>query len=252
MRSIFLEELTWHDVKAAIQGGFDTVIFAIGATEQHGPHMPLACDTLIGESLADLVARRLERALVAPAVRVGCSRHHIAFPGTISIEPSELHAVLLDYMETIFHHGFHRVVMIPSHGGNFGTVAEAARAGREKWPDKQVVAFTDLNRLMDVAFEASARFGIAPGQSGIHAGEFETSILLSTHPQLVDMTRAETGYTGEFKSIIPDLLAHGVARVSTNGILGDPRESDASRGSHYLSAWVDLIMAEIEQHRVVA
>jgi creatinine amidohydrolase len=252
MRSIFLEELTWPDVKAAMQTGVDTVVFAIGATEQHGPHLPLSCDTLIGSSLAELVAHRLERALVAPVVRVGCSQHHIAFPGTMSIEPSELRAVLLEYMETIFHHGFQRVVMIPSHGGNFATVAETARAAREKWPDKQIVAFTDLNRLIDVAFEASAKFGVTPGQSGIHAGEFETSILLSTHPELVDMTRAEAGFTGEFKSIIPDLMAHGVARVSANGILGDPRPSDGSRGHHYLSAWVDLIMAEIEQPRVAA
>lgn len=252
MRSIYLEELTWPDVKAAMQGGVDTVIFAVGATEQHGPHLPLSCDTLIGGSLAELVARRLGRALVAPTVRVGCSQHHMAFPGTISIEPVELSALLMDYMETIFHHGFHCVVMIPSHGGNFSTVADTTRAAREKWPDKQIVAFTDLNRLLDVAFEASAKFGITPGQSGIHAGEFETSILLSTHPNLVNMARAEAGYTGEFKRIIPDLLAHGIARVSANGILGDPRDSDASRGSHYLSVWVDLIMAEIGQSRVAA
>jgi creatinine amidohydrolase len=252
MQSIFLEELNWPSVKAAIQSGFDTVVFAVGATEQHGPHLPLSCDTLIGESLAELVARRLNRALVAPALRVGCSQHHLSFPGTISIEPSELRTLLLDYMETLFHHGFHRVVVIPSHGGNFVTVGETVRAAREKWPNRQVAAFTDLNRLIDAAFQASSRFGITAGESGIHAGEFETSILLSTHPKLVDMTRAEAGYTGDFKSIIPDLIAHGIARVSASGILGDPRGSDASRGRHYLSAWADLIMAEIEQPRVVA
>jgi creatinine amidohydrolase len=125
-------------------------------------------------------------------------------------------------------------------------------AARQRWPDQQIVAFTDLNRLLDVAFEASAKFGITPGQSGIHAGEFETSILLSTHPNLVNMARAEAGYTGEFKPIIPDLLAHGIARVSANGILGDPRASDGSRGSHYLSVWVDLIMAEIGKSRAAA
>ena len=250
MQSIFLEQLSWPDVKAAIQAGFDTVVFAVGATEQHGPHLPLSCDTLIGETLAELVARRLQRALVAPALRVGCSQHHLSFPGTISTEPSELRHVLSDYMETIFHHGFHRVVIIPSHGGNFGTVAETVRAAREKWPDRQIATFTDLNRLIDAAFKASSKFGITPGQAGIHAGEFETSILLFTHPKLVDMTRVEAGYTGDFKSIIPDLIAHGVSQVSANGILGDPRASDASRGSHYLSAWADLIMAEIQQPQV--
>jgi creatinine amidohydrolase/Fe(II)-dependent formamide hydrolase-like protein len=250
MRSIYLEELSWPDVKAAIQGGVDTVIFAVGSTEQHGPHLPLACDTLIGESLAALVAQRLERALVAPAVRVGCSQHHMAFPGTISIDAPELQTVLLDYVQTILQHGFKRVVMIPSHGGNFATVAKAAQLAREKWPDKQIIGFTDLNRLLEAAFKMSSKFGIAASASGIHAGEFETSILLSTHPKLVDMSRAEAGYTGEFTTIIPDLMAHGIARISANGILGDARPSDGARGEQYLSAWVDLIMAEIEQPQV--
>jgi creatinine amidohydrolase/Fe(II)-dependent formamide hydrolase-like protein len=252
MRSIYLEELSWPDVKAAMQSGVDTVVFAVGSTEQHGPHLPLACDTLIGESLARMVAQRLDRALVAPTVRVGCSQHHMAFPGTISINSPELQTMLLDYMETLFQHGFQRVAMIPSHGGNFATVAEAARAARQKWPDKLVVAFTDLNALLDAAFKTSAKFGITAGASGIHAGEFETSILLSTHPELVNMSRAEEGYTGDFMKIIPELMQHGVMRVSTNGILGDARPADASRGKHYLSAWVDLIMAEIERPQVVA
>jgi creatinine amidohydrolase len=247
MRSIYLEKLSWPDVKAAMQSGVDTVIFAVGSTEQHGPHLPLACDTLIGESLADMVAERLGQALIAPAVRVGCSEHHMAFPGTISIEAAELQAVLLNYMQTIFRHGFRRVVMIPSHGGNFATVVKAAQAARDKWPDKQVVAYADLNGLLEKAFKMSEKFGISPGASGAHAGEFETSILLSTHPDLVDMKKAEEGFTGEFSAIIPELLAHGIARVSANGILGDARVADASRGRQYLSAWVDLIMAEIER-----
>ncbi|MFZ0737919.1 MAG: creatininase family protein [Candidatus Acidiferrales bacterium] len=252
MRSIHLEELSWPDVREAMQGGVDTVVFAVGSTEQHGPHLPLACDTLIGESLAEMVARRLERALVAPVVRVGCSQHHMAFPGTLSIEGPALQDLLLGYVETIFRHGFKRVVMIPSHGGNFTTVAEAARVAREKWPAKQVVAFADLNRLLEASFKSSSEFGIAAGAAGIHAGEFETSILLSTHPELVDMSRAEEGFTGAFASILPDLMQHGVARVSVNGILGDARPADASRGKRYLSAWVDLIMAEIERPQVVA
>jgi creatinine amidohydrolase len=252
MPSIHLEELTWPDVKAAMQEGADTVVFGIGATEQHGPHLPLACDSLIGGTLAEMVAGKLGNALVAPTVRVGCSQHHMSFPGTISVDSAELQALLLDYLKTIFHHGFKRAVMIPSHGGNFATVAETARIAREKWPDRQVIAYTDLNHLLAVAFETASAFGISAGEAGIHAGEFETSILLSTHPHLVNMSRAEKGYTGEFTSIIPDLIAHGVARVSPNGILGDARPSDASRGEYYLSAWVDLIMTEIERPKVAA
>jgi len=252
MRSIYLEELSWPDVKEAMGNGFDTIVFGVGSTEQHGPHLPLACDTLIGETLAGLVAKRLDHALIAPAVRVGCSQHHMMFPGTISVDPPELQATLMDYLLTIFHHGFKRVIMIPSHGGNFATVAQTAQAARQKWPDKQVIAYTDLNKLLETAFKMSAKFGISSGESGIHAGEFETSILLSTHPNLVNMGRAVEGYTGDFVKVIPDLMANGVGSISSTGILGDARPSDASRGKEYLSAWVDLIMAEVAQPKVAA
>lgn len=252
MRSIFMEKLAWREVKKAIEEGVDTVVFAVGSTEQHGPHLPLACDTLIGESLAELVAKRLGNAFVAPAVRVGCSQHHMTFPGTISIEPAVLQEILLSYLQTLFQHGFARIVMIPSHGGNFATVGEVAKIGRGKWPDKQVITFADLNLLINASFKVSAEDGVSNGAAGVHAGEVETSILLLRHPDLVDMSRAEEGYTGEFTPIIPDLMKHGIARVSANGVLGDPRKASAERGRRYLDAWVDLIVAEIERPYAVA
>ena len=247
MRSLRLEDLTWPEVKAAIQNGFDTVVFAVGSTEQHGPHLPLASDTLMGEWLADAAARRLQHALVGPALRIGCSQHHLAFPGTISIDSSTLQDLIVSYVQTLLQHGFRRAVAIPSHGGNFQTVAEAVQRLRKQMPDKQIVTFCDLNRLIEVSHELSKEFGISPGASGAHAGELETSILLFLRPDLVDMSRAEEGFTGEIAPIIPDLLKYGLVKVTANGILGDGRLGDGRRGEKYLLAWLDLILAEIEQ-----
>ncbi len=61
MQSLRLEELTWPNVKAAMESGFDTIVFAVGSTEQHGTRLPLASDTLMGEWLAEATARRLMR-----------------------------------------------------------------------------------------------------------------------------------------------------------------------------------------------
>lgn len=247
-----MEKLTWPEVKKAMAEGVDTVVFAVGSTEQHGPHLAISCDTVIGETLSEMVARKLGNAFVAPAVRVGCSQHHMAFPGTISIDPPVLQEILLGYLATLFQHGFARVVMIPSHGGNFATVNEVARIGRGKWPDNQVVAFGDLKALLDASFKVAEELGVSNGEAGIHAGEIETSIMLLRHPELVDMQKAEAGYTGEFDSIIPDLLQHGVARVSKNGILGNARPAKAEHGRIYLDAWVDLILAEIARPQALA
>lgn len=252
MQSIRLEELTWPRVKTALDSGFDTVVFGVGSTEQHGPHLPLASDTLMGEWLADAAARRLGRALVAPTLRVGCSQHHLAFPGTISIEPSTLRELIVSYSTTLLSHGFRRAIIIPSHGGNFQVVGEAVAELTQKFPGKQVVTFADLKQLIDASHKLSSEFGIAPGASGAHAGEFETSILLFMCPELVDMDHAEEGFTNDIGPLIPDLLKYGLAKVTANGILGDGRLGDATRGEKYLLAWLDLIISEVERTSVAA
>lgn len=252
MQSLRLEELTWTNVKTAMDSGFDTVVFAVGSTEQHGPHLPLASDTLMGEWLADATARRLGHALVGPTLRIGCSQHHLAFPGTISIDPATLRDLLVSYGKTLLNHGFRRAIVIPSHGGNFQVVSEAVAELNKQLPEKHVITFADLNLLIDASHKLSSEFGITPGASGAHAGEFETSILLFMRPDLVDMGRAQEGFTGEIGPLIPDLLKHGLARVTANGILGDGRLGDASRGEKYLLAWLDLILAEIKQASAAA
>jgi creatinine amidohydrolase len=244
VRTLRLEELRWPEVKAALESGADTVVFGVGSTEQHGPHLPLSSDTLMGDWLAEATARRLGNALIAPTLCVGCSEHHLAFPGTISIEATTLQEILISYCKTLLKHGFRRAIIIPSHGGNFEAVREAVNRLREQLPDKQFFAFCDLKRLVEVSHRLSKEYGIAPGASGAHAGEFETSILLHLRPDLVDMQQAEEGFTGEFAPMIPDLLKYGLARVTKNGILGDGRSGDGARGERYLLAWLDLIMAE--------
>ena len=252
MRSVKLEELHWPEVKQALQDGYDTVVFAVGATEQHGPHMPLACDTLIGEALALAVAQRLGHTLVAPAVRVGCSDHHMAFPGTLSIDSQTLSAILISYTKALVSHGFHRIILVPSHGGNFKTVAETAAKLRTQLPDSEIVTCADLQQILALSNKVSTSYGISPAASGMHAGEFETSLLLSLHPKLIDMSLAEKGFTGDPVDVVPRILRDGVISVSANGILGDASLGDGSRGQAYLSAWVDVIVAEVTANKAMA
>ena len=122
MKTIRLEDMNWPDIKKAIANGYKTVVVGIGATEQHGPHLPLKTDAVIGEMLAYEVAKGLGNALQAPTIRVGCSEHHLSFPGTISLHASTLKSIIIDYVESLKRHGFETVVLLPSHGGNFTTV----------------------------------------------------------------------------------------------------------------------------------
>src|ERR1700751_1251442 len=116
--------MTWPEVHSEQERGRDTVVIAFGATEQHGPHRPLATDALLGDHMARAVAERLD-AFVAPTVRIGCSEHHLAFPGTLSIAAETFHALVGDIVRSLARGGFRRVVLLPTHGGNFGPLGVA-------------------------------------------------------------------------------------------------------------------------------
>src|ERR1700751_11690 len=116
--------MTWPEVHSEQERGRDTVVIAFGATEQHGPHMPLATDALLGDHLARAVAERLD-AFVAPTVRIGCSSPHLPFPGPLSLDEPTFHAVVGDIVRSLARGGFRRIVLLPSHGGNFAPLAAA-------------------------------------------------------------------------------------------------------------------------------
>ncbi|HWX75668.1 MAG TPA: creatininase family protein [Solirubrobacteraceae bacterium] len=240
--AIELDKLTWPQVKAHIDAGRDTVVMALGATEQHAHHMPLATDALLGDHLARVLAERLD-ALLAPTVRVGCSEHHLGFPGTISLAEETFHALVGDLARSLLL-SFRRVVFVPTHGGNFAPLA-AAVAKLER--GDAVIAVTDLDVLLQIPQLGESEFGVSLARGGIHAGEWETSMLLAIHPELVDMAAAEPGFTGELQDVLPRLFREGaVAGISPTGALGDPTPASAAHGERYWSAVVELIAERIE------
>src|SRR5919202_2934640 len=100
MTALALDRRTWPEVQDAIAAGRDTVVMALGAFEQHGPHLPLATDNLLGDRLAWAVADRLD-AFVAPTLAVGCSAHHLGFPGTLSVSPATFGQVVRDLVSAL-------------------------------------------------------------------------------------------------------------------------------------------------------
>jgi creatinine amidohydrolase len=244
MGALELDKLTWPEVKAEIEGGRDTVVVAFGATEQHGPHMPLATDALLGDELARAVAERID-AFVAPTVRVGCSSHHLDFPGTLSLEDETFHAIVRDLVRSLARGGFRRVVLLPTHGGNFAPLAAAVEALGEV-DGVEVVALTDLTALLRMATVGQEEHGVPLGEGGLHAGEWEASMLLSIHPELVRMDRAEAGYTGELQEAIERMFQGGTKAVSENGAIGDPTKASAEHGRRYWDVALEIAMEEVE------
>jgi creatinine amidohydrolase len=244
MSAVELDRLTWPDVSAQIEAGRDTVVMALGATEQHGLHMPLATDALIGDRLARIIAGRLD-AFLAPTLRVGCSQHHVGFAGTISLNEETYHALIADLVRSLLRGGFGRIVLLPTHGGNFAPLA-AALERLEEHERAHVVALTDLGVLFEIAQIGEREFRVPLGEGGLHAGEWETSLMLAIHPELVQMEGAEPGFTGDMQEAVASMFAGGVASISANGTIGDPGRSSVEHGERYWAAVVELVLEQIE------
>jgi creatinine amidohydrolase len=234
---VFLERLTWPEIEGAIRGGMRTALVCAASSEQHGPHLPEATDALLGEAYAGGLARRLGSALVAPVIRPGCSQHHMAFAGSLTISERLLMELLDAYLDSLRHHGFERFVVFSSHGGNFPALAEWERSRR---PESTTVV-SDLS-VFDAAFQAIRRFG-RQDRAGPHAEVLETSMMLHLHPGLVHMERAAPGFTGEVR--LEDLLEKGMRAISASGVLGDPVGSSPEMGAAVLEAVVESLYRSV-------
>jgi creatinine amidohydrolase len=240
-----LDRMTWPEVKAEQQAGRDQLVIAFGATEQHGPHMPLATDALIGDHLARLVADRLD-AFVGPTVRVGCSDHHLEFAGTLSISDHTFAGIVADLVRSAARSGFRRLVLLPTHGGNFGPLG-AALEQIGPVDGIEVRALTDLSALIALAQLGVDEYGVPLGDGGLHAGEWETSMLEAIHPELVHPDRAEVGYNGDPQAAIAAIFGQGVHTISSNGVIGDPSNASAEHGERYWDKALTIALDAIER-----
>jgi mycofactocin system creatininase family protein len=196
-----LDELTTLEVRN------DLLVVPLGATEQHGPHLPLGTDTIIATALAASLD-----AVVAPALPYGSSGEHAGFAGPLSIGREALIAVLVELVRSST---FARTVFVSGHGGNAEPLAAAVRQLRD---------------------EGHAVWAWAPDWGGdAHAGRVETSLMLALEPALVAAER-EPGNTESLTSLMPRLREAGVRAVAPNGVLGDPTGASAEEGRELLAA----------------
>jgi creatinine amidohydrolase len=245
MSALLLERMAWPEVQAEVEGGRDTVVVPLGAVEQHGPHLPLGTDAMFGDEIGRAAAERLN-AFLAPTIPVGCSHHHLAFAGTISLEEETYHRVVGDIVRALASHGFKRIVLLPTHGGNFRPLGEAlARLGPLE--GVKIIAFTDVGMLASATIGTGAELGITAAEGGIHAGEWETSMMLALRPELVRMERAESGYVGDLASGMQRFFSEGVHVLADNGVFGDPRRASARAGEKYVERLVEQVVRTVEE-----
>ncbi|MCU1379461.1 MAG: crnA [Acidimicrobiales bacterium] len=233
----------WPDLADLREAGEGEVgLVPVGATEQHGPHLPTGTDTIIATALCDAVSDRTG-APVLPAIPVACSYGHgTRLPGTLSLSPELLAAVVRQYAEWAATSGLTRLLFVNSHFGNSASLGIATDHLRLFRPDLQV-GVVDWWSLDPVV----ARETVLDGDD-VHAHRAETSLMLVVAPELVHLDRIATADD-------PDRTADLVFRytapaLSTNGVTGRPSEATVELGQLLLDRTVAAIVDRVERGRV--
>ena len=225
-----LQLSTWPEVEAYLRRS-TAILVPVGSTEQHGPTGFIGTDALCPQLLADGLSQRCG-ALVAPTLPIGMAQHHMAFPGTITLRPTTLIAVVRDVVESLAHHGFDRFYVLNGHGGNVATLTAAfseilAQASLRSAPQNRPPLRFRLRNWWDTpGVQALTRdlFGDAEGR---HATCSELSLTYQAFPDHVK--RAEL--TPRLAPVGPIYDAEDYRRRFPDGRIGsDPSLASVEAG----------------------
>jgi creatinine amidohydrolase len=244
LNSYDLTAMTWKEVEEALQ----TVKFAIipiGAHEQHGPHMVESCDAVLAERMAKKLGERMfPYALVTPTINMGVSPHHLNFPGTISLQPTTLIAILKDVISSLKHHGVKKFLLLNSHGGNQSTLNVASMIITEELNVEVYYAKTTASAKEAIKEHVkSTLFG--------HSCEREVSEALYLAPELVRPEQLEKGdiqVEGRWKQLRPGKAIQGFyyyEEMTKNGCIGDGTKASWEIGRQIVEESLDQLTLEL-------
>lgn len=210
------------------------VVLLLCATEQHGPHLPLSTDRLIGEHFIQELNKQAEKDFIwLPTIPVGCSEHHMDFSGTLTFSHTVFKAIIEEMVKCMIVHGFKNFLFINSHGGNqgIGQVILEALGNQHHGCHFSLVTWWKLatQELKDVNKSG-------PGGTG-HAGEFETSLMLHISPDLVRLDKITPVSEQKFDPLVGDMITppsfsyfQTIKNISANGVVGNPSFSSKEKG----------------------
>ncbi len=233
--TVFIEEMTWMEVRDAIKAGKTTVIVAAGGIEQNGPYLATGKHNYILQATTDAIARKLGNALVAPIIKlVPEGNHeppsgHLLYPGTISLRQETFMSVLEDVCASFKVHGITDIVLLADSGGNGRGMKEVAENLTSKWSGQntrvyyipEYYDYAGLNAWLEEQ-------GIKQVDEGLHDDYGITAIMMTVDPKTVRMKQRRA----------KDLF-------SINGVKLDPAEKTIEMGKKAVEFRTNLTVTAI-------
>ncbi|WP_431236598.1 creatininase family protein [Mycolicibacterium aichiense] len=210
----------------------DTVaLIPVGATEQHGPHLPVGTDTIVATAVAEAAAGEL--ALVLPAIAFGASFFHgTTLPGTVAFDGDQTAMAAARVAEACADSGVRRVLFVNGHVGNSAPLWLACDRFRRLHPDRRIGVMQWWDLTPDIARRATE------DAVDWHANAAETSLMLAVRPELVDVDAMRDADDPDRTA--GTVFRYPVQQVSTNGVTGYPSRASKSYG---LQLWADVVAA---------
>jgi len=238
--TVFLEELTWTELRDLIDSGKTTIIIPVGGTEQNGPYMALGKHNVRVKVLSEKIALALGNAVVAPVMAyvpegsISPPSGHMRFPGTITV-PDETFDSVIEYAARSFKlHGFRDIVFLGDSGDYQKDDKIVADRLNREWAATpvRVHAVAEYYRVAHTGYvQALESRGYRGDEIGTHAGLADTSLMLAVDPRLVRSDR----------------LTSGAKPGPADGVHGDPRRSSAELGQLGVDVIVTQTVAAIRK-----
>lgn len=230
--------LTKDEIGEAAEAGAVAVL-PVGATEQHGPHLPTGTDTLLAEEVAVRAAERTGD-VVLPALPYGCSLGHTDhWPGTLSLLPTTMIALLVEVGRWTHASGFRKLVTVNGHATNGPPCESALLQLRHELPDLRARFVS----IFELTSEIAARY--TEDAPDFHANEAETSMLLHLAAEQVRPERA----VDEEDRTVDRVLRYPMPAVTRSGVVGRPTKATVLRGGELLDQLVVALGELLAQAR---
>lgn len=243
-QKLFLGDYSWDELDRHPHRDRLVFLLPFGSVEEHGYHLPLKCDYFLASRIAELAARRVPEVIVMPAVSYGSCIHAANYCGTINVRSETIIALVCDIVESLYRHGFRKLLIYNGHGGNNGVLDAAQREaiyrlvppGRPVGTDFRLLV---ANTVQGIPVETLNE--LAGGKEWGHACQLETSAMLVLEPEAVDMSRAVDQYLpGDPETI---WITRDTKPVNPSGVHGTPSVSNAAAGEKL----VGLMVRHLEQ-----